>query len=161
MHILCEALHQSIWTKALVYKLWLYIAVPFVAMWDTRGAFRAHRYTIMSLLAALSSSITKLSFFSQYICGTILVTLYSVVRDWRVLRAGQLLFQSMKLFAPFFGFNWFPFHLFLFKKEVKSHFPFTSLQVFLLTWCQLFSFNLALPTFLNNNNIANKVQYVV
>ena len=49
-------------------------------------------YTYMSLLALEPSKTKKLSCHSQYLCGTIFLTLYSKVWDWRVLRAGSVRF---------------------------------------------------------------------
>ena len=39
---------------------------------------------------------------SQSLCGTILLILYSMVWDWRVLRAGPMLFYWIKQLAPLF-----------------------------------------------------------
>ena len=58
-----------------------------------------HNGILMLFLAAEPSSTAGLLFASQYLCGTILVTLwgggdglYSILWDWRVLRAGVILF---------------------------------------------------------------------
>ena len=61
----------------------------------TRGAVIAHRYTLMLLLAVEPRSTIGLLFPCQYLCGTILVTPYSMVWDWRVSRAGPMLFISL------------------------------------------------------------------
>ena len=47
---------------------------------------------LMHLLAAEPHSIAGLLFACQYLCGTILVTPYSIVWDWRVSRAGPMPF---------------------------------------------------------------------
>ena len=52
-------------------------------------------------------------FPSQYPCGTILLTLYSMVWDWRVSRAGQMLVYLPKLLYPFWSSTIFPFLVFL------------------------------------------------
>ena len=65
-------------------------SVLYVLVWATRGAVIAHRY-IMRLLAAEPRSI-RLLFLCQYLCGTILVTPYSMMWNWRVSRAGPMLF---------------------------------------------------------------------
>ena len=44
----------------------------------------SHIGLLIRLLAAESLSHTGLSFPSQYLCGTILLTLYSMVWDWQV-----------------------------------------------------------------------------
>ena len=48
--------------------------------------------TLMRLLAAEPRSIARFSFLCQYLCGTILVTPYSIVWDWRVSRARPMPF---------------------------------------------------------------------
>ena len=49
----------------------------------------------MSLLAAEPSSTTGLLFPCQYPCGTILVTMYSMVWDRRVSSAGLMHFYDL------------------------------------------------------------------
>ena len=53
------------------------------ALWSYIG-------TLMRLHTAEPRSIAGLLFPCQYLCGTILVTLYSMVWDWRVSRAGPM-----------------------------------------------------------------------
>ena len=48
--------------------------------------------TLMRLLAAEPRSIAGLLFFCQYLCVMILVTPYSIVRDWQVSRAEPMHF---------------------------------------------------------------------
>ena len=57
---------------------------PYVPVWVTRGTLIAHRYTFARTAGLL--------FPSQYLSGTIWFTLYSMVWDWRVSRAGPMLF---------------------------------------------------------------------
>ena len=55
----------------------------------------------MRLLAAEPRSTSGLSFPCQYLCGTILVTPYSMVWDWRVSRAGPMPFYWPICSLPF------------------------------------------------------------
>ena len=48
-------------------------------------------------------------FSSQYLCGTTLLTLHSMVWDWWVLRAAPMRFHWPKLLDPFFDFYCFSF----------------------------------------------------
>ena len=61
----------------------------------------SHIGILMRLLAAEHRSTAGLLFFSQCLCGTILLTLYSMVWDWRVLRAGPILFVGLSCSLPF------------------------------------------------------------
>ena len=63
------------------------LPVPYVPVRVTLGAVIAHRYRHQFLAAEPRTSIGPL-FSRQYLCGTILVAPYSMVWDWRVLRAG-------------------------------------------------------------------------
>ena len=56
------------------------------------AALSSHIDTLMRLLAAEPHSIAGLLFPFQYLCGTILVTPYSMVWDWRFSRAGPMPF---------------------------------------------------------------------
>ena len=51
---------------------------------------RTSVHLCMRLLAAEPRSTAGLLFLCQYLCGTILVTPYSMVWDWRVSRAGPM-----------------------------------------------------------------------
>ena len=64
---------------------------PYVPVRVTSGALVAHRYTDVRLAAELDST-AGLLFPSQCPSGTILQTPYSMVWDWRVSRAGPMLF---------------------------------------------------------------------
>ena len=78
---------------------------PYVPVLVTRGALVAHRYTY-----APPRSTAGLLFSSQCPSGTILLTPYSTVRDWRVSRAGPKLFYWPKLLYPYYSLLLF-FHL--------------------------------------------------
>ena len=56
------------------------------------AALWSHIDSLMRLLAAEPRSIAGLLFPCQHVCGTILVTLCSMVWDWRVSRAGPMPF---------------------------------------------------------------------
>ena len=75
----------------------------------TRGAVITHR-TLMRLLAAEHRNMAGLLFPCQYLCGTILVTTCSMVWDWRVSRAGPILFIGLaarSIFVSCFPFLFF------------------------------------------------------
>ena len=76
----------------------------------TRGALIAHGI-LMHLLAAEPLSPAGSLFLSQCPCGTILLTLYSMVFDLRVSRAGLMLFYWPKLLYSFCFLLFFSFSL--------------------------------------------------
>ena len=67
------------------------LPLPYVPVRVTRGALVAHRHTYAPSRCRTSQH-RGLLFRSQCPSGTILLTLYSMVWDWRVSRAGPLLF---------------------------------------------------------------------
>ena len=67
------------------------LLMPYVPVRVTRGNLIAHRDTYC-LPAAEPRSTTGLLFPSQYLSGTIWLTSYSMVWDWRVSRAGPMPF---------------------------------------------------------------------
>ena len=71
----------------------------------------SHIGTLMCLLAAEPHSIAWLLFPFRCLCGTNLVTPYSMVWDWRVTRAGQMPFYWSSCYLPFVS-SWFPFLFF-------------------------------------------------
>ena len=85
----CDLVHRrSVVVLRMLYKircnplhpLYGVLPVPYVPV-------RVHTYR---LLAAEPRSLAGLIFTFQYLCGTILVTPYSMVWDWRVSRAGPM-----------------------------------------------------------------------
>ena len=93
------------------------LLVPYVPV-------RAYRHTsaspsslvgiLMRLPAAEPRSTAWLLFTSQYLRGTILVTLYSIVWDWKVLRAWRpwpILFLYLSIFCLLFAISHLSFHL--------------------------------------------------
>ena len=60
-----------------------------------------HILSVYLWLAAEPRSTAGLSFTCQYLCGTILVTPYSIVWDWRVSRAGLIPFYLSSCSLPF------------------------------------------------------------
>ena len=80
-------------SAAMLYKVRSYLmhslygALPgqYVPARVTRGPLLAHRYTY-----AQPRSTAGLLFPCKYLCGTILLTPYSMVWDWRVSSAGPL-----------------------------------------------------------------------
>ena len=74
---------------------------------DTHGQCGLHEVmwfqigTLMPLLAAEPRSTPGLFFLCQYLCGTILVTPYEIVRDWWVSRAGYIHFYWPWCSLPF------------------------------------------------------------
>ena len=63
---------------------------------------------LMRLLGTEPYSAGGLSFISQYSCGTILGTVYSMVRDWQVL-CEPMIYYWPKLIATFLSYTVFPF----------------------------------------------------
>ena len=76
---------------------------PYVPVRVTRGALVAHRYTARFYLTAEPRSTAGLLFPSRCPSGTILLAQYSMVWDWRVSRAGPMLFYGPKLLYPYFS----------------------------------------------------------
>ena len=111
-----------------------------------RGSYAvlwSHVGTLMHLLAAEPCSTTGLLFPSRCPSGTILLTPYSMVWDWRVSRAGPMLLYWPKLLYPYYiVFYFFPLSLFL------SIGWYCGAGVFGLIWCIPLSLSLALSTFL-------------
>ena len=73
--------------------------VPYMPVRVTRGVLVAHVMHVR-LIANEPSSTAWLLFLAQYHYGTILVTLCSMVWDWRLLRAGPILLYWPTLLAP-------------------------------------------------------------
>ena len=113
----------------------------------------SHIGTLLHRLAAEPRSTAGLSFPSRCPSGTILLTQYSMVWDWRDSRAGPMIFYWPKRSTPTIIFYPFPFLFFL------SIGWYCGAGVFGLTGCISLSLSLALPTFINNNNNNNKDYY--
>ena len=81
------------------------LPVPYVPVRVTCGALISHRYTYV-LPRCRTSQYHKTFILSQYLSGTIWMTPYSIVGDWRVSRAGPMPFcwPSCSLL---FVFNYF------------------------------------------------------
>ena len=78
-------------------------------LWSLIGILR-----LMRLLAVLNRSTPGLLFTSPHHCDTILVTKFSTVMAWRVLRAGLILSHWSILLPPFLSstiFSFFSFFL--------------------------------------------------
>ena len=82
---------------------------------------------------------------SQCLCGTIFTTLYSMVCDWSVSRAGSMFFDWPKLLAPFFSSTGFPFSSFFLGW-------YSGAGVLGLIGRKSFFPSRALPIFFQNNN---------
>ena len=80
---------------------------PYVPVLVTHGALVAHIGMLMRRLPAERRSTAGLSF--PYYCpsGTILLTQYSMVWDWRVSRAGQCFFIRLSCSIPTIVFYYF------------------------------------------------------
>ena len=79
---------------------------PHVPVRVTSGALVSHRHTY----APARCRTAGLLFPSQWFSGTILLTTYSMVWDWRVSRAGPMLFYWPKLLYPYYSLLlFFPF----------------------------------------------------
>ena len=78
---------------------------PCVPVRVTRGALVAYRYTY-SLAASLHNPAVPQDYYSllmQCPSGTILLTSYSMVWDWRVSRPGPMIFYWPKLLYPYYS----------------------------------------------------------
>ena len=73
----------------------------------------SHIGILIQFLAAESRSSAGPLFPSQCPCGTILLTLYSIVWDWWVSSSGPFLFHWPKLLYPIFSSSFFNFLFFL------------------------------------------------
>ena len=69
---------------------------PYVPVWVRRGALVAHRYTYAPPRCR-TTQYSRILFPSRCPSGTILLTPYSIVWDWRVSRARPMLFYWPKL----------------------------------------------------------------
>ena len=74
---------------------------PYVLLRVTQGAVIAHQYTYAPHRPFDPYSTTGLLFPCQYLCGTILVTPYSIVWDWRVSRARPITFYLLSCSLTF------------------------------------------------------------
>ena len=85
---------------------------PYVPVRVTRSSLVAHRYTY-ALPRAEPCRTAELLFPSRCLSGTILLTLYSMMWDWRVSRAGPMLLYWPKLLYPYYSLLlFFPFSSF-------------------------------------------------
>ena len=109
----------------------------------------SHIGTLMHRLAAEPRSTAGLLFPSRCPCGMMLLASYSMVWDWRVSRAGPMLFYWPKMLYPFYNL------LLFFPSLLLSIGWYCDAGVFGLIGCISLSLSLALPTFFNNNNNIN------
>ena len=110
----------------------------------------SHIGTLMHHLAAGPRSRAGLLFPSWCPCRMILLTPYSMVWDWRVSRAGPMLFYWPKMLYPFYNLLLLSLLFFL------SIGWYCGPGVFGLIGCISLSLSLALPTFFNNNSNNNR-----
>ena len=98
-------------------------------------------------LRCIISQYRRILFPSQCLCGTILLTLYSMVWAWWVLRAGPMLFYWSKLLNPFLSSIVFPFsssfHFFAIVRKGSTDSVTIALSI---------DHGLSFPTFFINNN---------
>ena len=112
--------------------------VPAPVLWSHIGI-------LLHLPAAEPRSTSGLLFPSQYLSGTIWLTPYLMVWDWRVSRAGLMPFRCPSCSLLFFLQLFSLYLLFLYRLVVGA-------GVFGLIGCQSPSSGLALPIFFNNIN---------
>ena len=117
----------------------------------------SHIGILMRRLVAEPRSTAGLLFHSQYPSGTILLTLYAMVSDWRVSRAKPMFFFiGLSCSILTIVFTIFPFLFFLFIDW------YCGAGVFGLIVCISLSLSVSLPTsFYNNYNNNNKKQFVI
>ena len=88
-----------------IYPLFCALHALYVPMWVTRGALVEYvcpPNAYIRLLAVDTRSTAGLLFPSQYLSGTILPTLCSIVWDWLGLRAGQCFFIDLSCSFSFY-----------------------------------------------------------
>ena len=96
----CNLSHRrSVAVLCMLYKIGCYPMHHFVALYlclmcqsGLHAVLWSHIGILMRLPAAEPRSTTGLLFSSQYLSGTIWLTPFSMVRDWRVSRAGPMPF---------------------------------------------------------------------
>ena len=95
-------------TQLLSQINWFFFSVycdlpePYLAMRDTNGAVIARRYIYAPpRCKTMQYSIAGLLFLCHYLCLKILITLYSMVWDGRLSRAGPMLFYWPSCSLPF------------------------------------------------------------
>ena len=122
---------------------------PHVPVRVTRGALVAHRYTYAPPRCRTSQHRRTFIFLSMSLWHN-LADPYSMVWDWRVSRAGPILFYWPKLLYHYYSL--LPFFPFLFFRSIGFY---CGAGVFGLIGCISLSLSLALPTFFHNNNSNN------
>ena len=86
---------------------------PYVPVRITCDAMITHRYTYAPPRCRTSQYSRTFINLSVSLSGTILLTPYSLVWDWRVSRAGPILFYWPKLLYPYYNLlRFFPFSSF-------------------------------------------------
>ena len=108
------ALRRSVVVLCMLYKIRCNpthplndaLTSPYVPVRVTRGALVAHRYTYEPPSCRTSQYRMRL-FPSQCPSGTILLTPYSMVWDWRVSRARPMLFIGLSCSIPTMVFYYF------------------------------------------------------
>ena len=83
-----------------LHPLYGVLPVPYVPVRVTRGAVIEPRYTYAPPRCR-TSQYSRLLFPFQCLCGTILVTPYTMVWDWQVSRAGPMPFYWPSCSLPF------------------------------------------------------------
>ena len=94
----CDLAHRHLWQYYVCCKRsGVTRGTPFMVLFLCRmcrcglhASLGSHIGTLMRHLAAEPRSIAGLLFPFQYLCGTFLITPYSMVWDWRVSRAGPM-----------------------------------------------------------------------
>ena len=120
----------------------LYGVLPLAAVCAFAGYTRCFGRTTAN--SAEPRSTARLLFLLQYLCGIIFMTLYSMVWNWRVLRARVNVLLSLAARSVFAFFSFF-------RPAAYCGAVFSGLIM-----CLVFSSGFALPTFFNNNNIKYK-----
>ena len=95
-----------------MHPLYGALSVPHVAVWVTLRALIEYRYTYSISCCRTSQYRTPIIHFSVPL-WTILLTLYSMVLDWRVSRVGPMIVYGQKLPYSFLSSTIFTFLFFL------------------------------------------------
>ena len=135
----CNQMHPGVTLLMVLYLDRMCLCGLHAVLW-------LHIGILIRCLAAKPRSTAWLLFLAQCSSGTILLSPYSMMWDWRVSRAGPMLFYWPYLLYRYYSLCYFPFLFFL------SISCYCGAGVFGLIGCISLSLSIAMPTSFNNNN---------
>ena len=112
----CSSSICACWIRSGVTRCTLVMVLYLGGMYQCglHAVLWSHIGILIRFLAAEPRITAAPLFRSLCQCGTFLLTLYSIVWEWRVSRAGPMLFYWPKLLYPFLSSTIFPFLFFLY-----------------------------------------------